>query len=205
LLLRYVENSFTIATKSTIGADFLSKQIDVDGKPVTLQIWVSKHTRRRERYHSLALYVSNNYIINNIQDTAGQERFQGLGTSFFRGADGVIFVFDVTRQSTFDELGPWMKSFLIQTNQEGNTAFPMLVLANKVDLDDRVVTRKQCEQWCDQLNIPFYETSAKEAINVDKAFEEITRLVLSKTKEDDLHYDSVDLDLGSKKKSDCPC
>lgn len=117
----------------------------------------------------------------------------------------MIFVFDVTRQSTFDELGPWMKSFLIQTNQEGNTAFPMLVLANKVDLDDRVVTRKQCEQWCDQLNIPFYETSAKEAINVDKAFEEITRIVLSKTKEDDLHYDSVDLDLGSKKKSDCPC
>jgi hypothetical protein len=47
LLLRYVENSFTIATKSTIGADFLSKQIEVDGKPVTLQIWVS--TERRER------------------------------------------------------------------------------------------------------------------------------------------------------------
>jgi len=177
LLVRYVENSFTIATKSTIGADFLSKEIEVDGKPVTLQIW----------------------------DTAGQERFQGLGTSFFRGADGVIFVFDVTRQATFDELGPWMKSFLIQTHQEGNTSFPMLVLANKVDLDDRVVTRFACEQWCDQLNIPFYETSAKEAINVDKAFEEITRLLLSKTKDDDLRYDTVDIDMGQKKKSDCPC
>jgi Ras-related protein Rab-7A len=203
LLLRYVENSFTIATKSTIGADFLSKQIDVDGKPVTLQIWVRRKSFTDAIQNQSRAFVHSLFFL--FQDTAGQERFQGLGTSFFRGADGVIFVFDVTRQSTFDELGPWMKSFLIQTNQEGNTAFPMLVLANKVDLDDRVVTRKQCEQWCDQLNIPFYETSAKEAINVDKAFEEITRLVLSKTKEDDLHYDSVDLDLGAKKKSDCPC
>jgi len=71
LLLRYVQNKFTIATKSTIGSDFLSKQdIIVEGRPVNLQIW----------------------------DTAGQERFQGLGTSFYRGADGVCFVFDVTRK-----------------------------------------------------------------------------------------------------------
>lgn len=55
------------------------------------------------------------------------------------------------------------------------------------------------------MNIPFFETSAKEAINVDKAFEEITRLVLSKTKEDDLNYDTVDLDMTTKKKGDCPC
>ena len=177
LLVRYVENTFTIATKSTIGADFLSKEIEVQGKPVTLQIW----------------------------DTAGQERFQGLGTSFFRGADGVIFVFDVTRQSTFDELGPWMKSFLIQTNQEGNTSFPMLVLANKVDLDDRVVTKKDCEKYCDQLNIPFFETSAKEAINVNKAFEEITRVVLSKMKEDDLTYNTEEMKLGGTGKKDCAC
>mmetsp|Transcript_3756 Transcript_3756/g.6115 ORF Transcript_3756/g.6115 Transcript_3756/m.6115 type:complete len:201 (+) Transcript_3756:60-662(+) len=177
LLVRYVENTFTIATKSTIGADFLSKEVEVDGKPVTLQIW----------------------------DTAGQERFQGLGTGFFRGADGVIFVFDVTRQETFDELGPWMKSFLIQTGQEGNTSFPMLVLANKVDLDDRVVSKKDVENYCDQLDISFYETSAKEAINVDKAFEEIARVVLSKTNEEDLNYDTVDLGAGDGKKGDCPC
>ena len=98
-----------------------------------------------------------------------------------------------------------MKAFLIQTGQEGNTDFPMIVLANKVDLDDREVTRKECEEYCDRLDIPFYETSAKEAVNVDKAFQEITRLVLSKVSDDDLNYDAVDLDLGGSQKKDCPC
>jgi len=175
LLVRYVENKFSIATKSTIGSDFLSKEIGVDGRPVTLQIW----------------------------DTAGQERFQGLGTHFYRGADGVCFVFDVTRRKTFEELDQWMKAFLIQVGQEGNDNFPMIILSNKIDLDNREVTKKEIEQWCSKQNLTFYETSAKECINVDKAFENIARLILSKTKEEDIKYDVVDLNLGEKKKDCC--
>jgi len=175
LLLRYVENKFTIATKSTIGSDFLSKEIEVDGKPITLQIW----------------------------DTAGQERFQGLGNSFYRGADGVIFVFDVTRKKSFDELPAWKKSFLIQIGQEANENFPMLILANKVDLDDRQVSKTEARDWCTEQGVQMYETSAKEAINVDKAFEEIARIALSRTKEDDVRYDTVDLNVNAKKKDSC--
>jgi len=175
LLVRYVENKFSIATKSTIGSDFLCKEINVDGRPVTLQIW----------------------------DTAGQERFQGLGTSFYRGADGVCFVFDVTRRKTFEELEQWKKAFLIQVGQEGNESYPMIILCNKVDLENREVTKKEVEQWCSKNNLTFYETSAKECINVDKAFENIARLILSRTKEEDIKYDVVDLNLNDKKKSDC--
>merc|ERR1711991_559433 len=69
LMVQYVSNKFTMQTKSTIGSDFLSKEIELGGRPLTLQIW----------------------------DTAGQERFQSLGTSFYRGSDGVVFVFDVGR------------------------------------------------------------------------------------------------------------
>mmetsp|Transcript_6813 Transcript_6813/g.9421 ORF Transcript_6813/g.9421 Transcript_6813/m.9421 type:complete len:199 (+) Transcript_6813:109-705(+) len=175
LLLRYVENKFTIATKSTIGSDFLSKEIEVDGKPVVLQIW----------------------------DTAGQERFQGLGTSFYRGADGVIFVFDVTRKKTFEELPAWKKAFLIQIGQENNSEFPMLVLANKIDLEDRQVSKKEVQDWCYSQNIQFYETSAKEAINVSKAFEDIARIALSKLKDDVKYEPGLNLDVNAKPKSDC--
>jgi len=175
LLVRYVENKFSIATKSTIGSDFLSKEISVDGRPVTMQIW----------------------------DTAGQERFQGLGTSFYRGADGVCFVFDVTRKKTFDELEAWKKAFLIQVGHEGNENFPMIILANKVDLENREVTKREVEQWCSKEGLSFYETSAKESINVDKGFEQIARLILSRTKEDNIKYEVVDLNLDDKKKKDC--
>jgi len=178
LLVRYVQNSFSIATKSTIGSDFLSKEIEIDGRPATLQIW----------------------------DTAGQERFQGLGTAFYRGADGVMFVFDCTKRNTFEALAAWKKAFLIQIGQEGNNEFPIMIVCNKVDKEnEREVTKKELKDWCDSQNLPFFETSAKDSINVDKAFEELSRVVLSRTKTEDIKYATVDLNLNQSKKSDCPC
>jgi len=175
LLVRYVQNNFSIATKSTIGSDFLSKDIEVDGKPITLQIW----------------------------DTAGQERFQGLGTAFYRGADGVVFVFDVTRRNTFEELSGWKKAFLIQIGQEGNDDFPMIIVANKVDAENRQVTKSEVKDWCQKQHLPFFETSAKEAINVDEAFKSIAKTVLSKAKDDDIKYSTVPLNIDQKKKDGC--
>jgi Ras-related protein Rab-7A len=176
LLLRYVENKFTMATKSTIGSDFLSKEVDVDDKPVTLQIW----------------------------DTAGQERFQGLGTSFYRGADGVVFVFDVTRRNTFEEIPAWKKAFLIQIGQENNDDFPILVLANKVDLPDRQVSKAEVKEYCAREGLPFFETSAKESLNVDRSFEKIASLILGQTKEEDMKFAAVDLNTGGNDDK-CPC
>jgi len=175
LLVRYVEGKFTIATKSTIGSDFLSKEIDIEGKPVTLQIW----------------------------DTAGQERFQGLSTSFYRGADGVMFVFDVTRRKTFEELGAWKKAFLIQIGQEGNDDFPIMIIANKVDLESREVPKKEIQQWCQTNGLTFLETSAKESINVEKAFMDLTKQVIAKTPEDNMKIETVDLGNKPEKKGGC--
>lgn len=101
-------------------------------------------------------------------------------------------------QKTFEELSQWKKAFLIQVGQEGNDSFPMIILANKVDLENREITKQECEQWCRKENVTFYETSAKEStlfigilfillgINVDKAFEQIAKLIISKTKEEDI-------------------
>jgi Ras-related protein Rab-7A len=74
LLNQFVNREFTAQYKATIGSDFSSKQLDVDGKFVTLQIW----------------------------DTAGQERFQSLGPTFYRGTDCCILVYDVTRPASFE-------------------------------------------------------------------------------------------------------
>eukprot|EP01126_Amoeba_proteus_P054058 TRINITY_DN661_c0_g2_i20.p1 TRINITY_DN661_c0_g2~~TRINITY_DN661_c0_g2_i20.p1 ORF type:complete len:202 (-),score=39.20 TRINITY_DN661_c0_g2_i20:215-820(-) len=178
LLVRYVDNKFNVATKSTIGADFLSKQIEVNDQAVTLQIW----------------------------DTAGQERFQGLGTTFYRGSDGAIFVFDVTRRDTFDALKQWKQSFLIQVGQEGNDRFPMLLIANKIDrLEDRVITTKMVEEFCKEEKMDFVECSAKDATNVNKAFELVTQLVIAQTKPSDFQYDAVRLDLTAEKPDDGCC
>jgi len=175
LLLRYIENKFNMNTKSTIGSDFLSKELEIDGRPVTLQIW----------------------------DTAGQERYQGLGTSFYRGADGVMFVFDYGRKKTFDELPNWKKAFLIQIAQDNSKDFPIIILGNKADLEDRQVTKKEVQDWCFSQNLPFYETSAKDGLNVEKAFNEISRLMLARTKDEDVKYATVDL--GATKKKDDGC
>jgi len=175
--MRYVDNSFTLATKSTIGADYLTKVIEVDDQVCTLNIW----------------------------DTAGQERFQGLGNNFFRGSDAAIFVYDVSRKNTFDELKSWIDQFLIQIAQEGNYKYPMHIIGNKIDRPDRIVTREAAKEFCDKLGVEYFECSAKESVNVEKAFESIARLALSKMNPTQYNFDdTIDIDnAGDKKKDDC--
>jgi Ras-related protein Rab-7A len=127
-----------------------------------------------------------------------------LGTSFYRGADGVVFVFDTTRRNTFEEIPAWKKAFLIQIGQENNENFPILVVANKVDLPDRQVPKSEVKEYCARENLPFFETSAKESLNVDRTFEKIAQLILGQTKEEDMKFAAVDLQ-GGQKKDDCPC
>ncbi|TKR92292.1 hypothetical protein L596_006975 [Steinernema carpocapsae] len=87
LLDRYVNHRFSQNFKTTIGMDFFTKQLYVSKRKVTVQLW----------------------------DTAGQERFQSLGSSFFRGSDGVILVYDVTNAKSFKSLEHWKDDFLIQS------------------------------------------------------------------------------------------
>lgn len=177
LHVKYVNNKFTMQTKSTIGSDFLSKEIELRGRPVTLQIW----------------------------DTAGQERFQSLGTSFYRGSDGVVFVFDVGRPETFKALGQWRDAFLIQAGIADAKTFPMLVLANKVDIEDRKVSQKEAKDWCAAQGLEYMETSAKEALNVSKAFESLADSVIENLPDEEMSYETVDLSQKQAAKKDEPC
>merc|ERR1711935_338496 len=120
LMNQYVNNKFSNRYKATIGADFLTKEVMVDERLVTMQIW----------------------------DTAGQERFQSLGVAFYRGADSCVLVFDVNVAKTFENLDSWRDEFLIQAGPRDPDNFPFVVIGNKVDLDQRVVSQKRAVAWC---------------------------------------------------------
>jgi len=184
LMNRYHSNKFTGQYKATIGADFLSKELMIPSmnnmpQKCTLQIW----------------------------DTAGQERFQSLGTSFYRGADACLLVYDVTDTKSYEALTRWKDEFLRQIGRtSGSTSgrnsiygqqpfssgggdgdFPFVLLGNKVDKDtngssERRVMRTDAEQWCRENGgssmMPYYETSAKTAVNVENAFIQVAKMAL---------------------------
>ena len=93
--------------------------------------------------------------------------------AFYRGADSCILVFDVNNSKSFETIDSWKDEFLIQANPRDVANFPFILIGNKVDQDQskRMVSQKRALNWCAANgNIPYFETSAKEAINVDQAF-----------------------------------
>lgn len=123
LMNQYVNRKFSNQYKATIGADFLTKEVMVDDRLVTMQV-----------LEILILCGGRDYFlcISQIWDTAGQERFQSLGVAFYRGADCCVLVFDVTSPTSFKDLDSWRDEFLIQASPRDPENFPFVVLGNKV-------------------------------------------------------------------------
>jgi len=157
LLDRFVHKRFTGSFKSTIGADFLTQELELDKKLVTLQIW----------------------------DTAGQERFNSLGRIYYRGADCCLLVFDVTRSKSLQDLSFWRQEFIKNANIDPDN-FTFLLLGNRCDLDsEREVSSQMAQEWCRTHGaLEYVETSAKTGANVDKAFRLAVQDVLRRTAAD---------------------
>lgn len=148
---QYKYKRFSQQYKATIGADFLTKEVPIDDRLVTLQIW----------------------------DTAGQERFQSLGVAFYRGADACVLVYDLTVLKTFENLEGWMEEFLIHASPSNMETFPFVILGNKADLGRRKVSESKAKKFCQfKGGIPHFETSAKDALNVEQAFHTIAKNAL---------------------------
>jgi len=129
LMGQYVSHKFTNQYKATIGADFLTKEVQIDDRLVTMQIW----------------------------DTAGQERFQSLGVAFYRGADCCVLVYDVTSANSFKALDSWRDEFLIQAGPRDPENFPFVVIGNKIDLENRAIQTRKAQNWCEEKsNIPCF-------------------------------------------------
>ncbi|KAK7930379.1 hypothetical protein WMY93_006774 [Mugilogobius chulae] len=139
LLLRFADDTFLDKTINTIGVDFKIRTIELGGKTIKLQIW----------------------------DTAGQERFRTFSCSYYRGAHGIIVVYDVTRQESFNNVKQWLQEIDLSADESVNK----LLVGNKCDLTTKkVVDYTTAKEFADHLGIPFLETSAKNATNVDQAF-----------------------------------
>lgn len=152
LMNRYVANKFDNQLFHTIGVEFLNKELEVEGRSVTLQIW----------------------------DTAGQERFRSLRTPFYRGSDCCLLAFSLDDSQSFINLSNWKKEFAYYADVRDPDRFPFVILGNKVDVKERQVSPDESLRWCrDNGGHPYFETSAKDAINVTAAFEEAVRRVLA--------------------------
>ncbi|KAL8025639.1 putative small GTP-binding protein [Plasmopara halstedii] len=139
LLLRFADDTYTESYISTIGVDFKIRTIELDGKTIKLQIW----------------------------DTAGQERFRTITSSYYRGAHGIIVVYDVTDQESFNNVKQWLHEIDRYACENVNK----LLVGNKSDLTaKRVVSTDAAKEFAESLGIEFLETSAKNAANVEKAF-----------------------------------
>ena len=151
LILRYTEETFNSKLVNSIGVDFKMKKKEIDGKIIKVQIW----------------------------DTAGHERFRSITYSYYRGANAIIIVFDLSDKKSFINIIEWLKQ--IEKHAKENV-FKFLV-GNKSDLiDERKVTYEEAKQYADEHDLPYIETSAKEGININELFDTSIKTFLTNTK-----------------------
>jgi len=134
LLLRYANDSFSPTFITTIGIDFKIKNVSIDGKRVKLQIW----------------------------DTAGQERFRTITTSYFRGAQGIILVYDVTDRRSFESIRNWVS----QIQQHADVHVNKILVGNKCDmLDEKVVSTEEGQRLAKEFGKKFYIMSPSNGLS----------------------------------------
>eukprot|EP00457_Paulinella_chromatophora_P014220 gb/GEZN01014617.1/.p1 GENE.gb/GEZN01014617.1/~~gb/GEZN01014617.1/.p1 ORF type:complete len:218 (-),score=32.71 gb/GEZN01014617.1/:176-829(-) len=151
LLMRFAEQTYSDTLMTTIGIDFKTKMVELDKSIIKLQVW----------------------------DTAGQERFEslsagGLTRAYYRGAMGIILVYDITDARSLNNIRNWMRN--IESNAEDHV--DKVLVGNKSDMEtEREVDTEKGQALADQYGIPFFETSAKDDVLVTEAFLELAKIV----------------------------
>jgi len=143
-LLRFCDDAWTPSFITTIGIDFKIRTIELDGKRIKLQIW----------------------------DTAGQERFRTITTAYYRGAMGILLVYDITNRQSFENIRTWNNNI----EQHASDGVNKILIGNKRDwTDKRMVTEEEGKELADELGVKFQETTAKENKGVEEAFFTLAR------------------------------
>lgn len=162
LLLRYTSNKFIKNSLATIGIDFQAKVINFNGKSVKLKVW----------------------------DTAGQERFRNITQQYYKSADGIVLVYDVTNRDSFEKVTDWMKQINMYTQTD---KIGLVLLGNKADLAPREVKNEEGIEMAKKFGIKHFETSALNNLNVDESFRYLTEEIMNKKNID------VNTDVGKEK------
>ena len=149
-LVRYADNVFTNAYMSTIGMDYKFKNVELeDGNTILLQIW----------------------------DTAGQERFRTITKNLYKGAAGIVLIYDITNRKTFTNVRKWIKNI----KEEAPNKVILILVGNKADLEEkREVEKEEGEEMAAEYNIPFFESSAQSGLNIKSVFIALAKLLVEK-------------------------
>ncbi len=146
LIKRYSENTFSDNYITTVGANFATKRIQINGKQITSQYW----------------------------DMGGQPQFKIVRQNFYRGARGVIYVFDVSRRETFENLEKWREEVNeILDDTSG------IIIGNKIDLP-RNVDEEEAREYALSINVQYFETSVLENINIQESMNKINEIIFEK-------------------------
>eukprot|EP00914_Ancora_sagittata_P029735 GHVO01058953.1.p1 GENE.GHVO01058953.1~~GHVO01058953.1.p1 ORF type:complete len:222 (+),score=35.97 GHVO01058953.1:46-666(+) len=149
VLFRFSEDAFNSTFISTIGIDFKIRTIELEGKKIKLQIW----------------------------DTAGQERFRTITTAYYRGAMGIMLVYDITNEKSFYNIRTWIRNI----EEHASNDVEKMILGNKCDMNDRrQVSKEKGEALAVEYGVKFLETSAKASINVEEGFISLARDIKAK-------------------------
>ncbi len=148
ILMQYTQDTFDSKTKNTIGVDLKVRMVDFMGKRLKLTLW----------------------------DTAGQERFRTLTASYYRGANGVVLVYDVTNRASFEHVKDWLEEVNVYCTNE---RVVRMLVGNKIDReDDRKVTKVEAMDFARSHGMLFIECSAKTKEGVNQAFQELIQKTL---------------------------
>ena len=147
-LTRYADNTYHEDYLSTIGMDYKIKNYELEnGNIIKLYIW----------------------------DTAGQDRFRSITSNYYKGADGIILIYDITKQETFNNVRNWITSI----KEEAPAKVVLILVGNKVDDEkNRAVQQSEGEKIADEYNLPFLECSAKSDINVTETFDVLVKKIV---------------------------
>mmetsp|Transcript_19784 Transcript_19784/g.58880 ORF Transcript_19784/g.58880 Transcript_19784/m.58880 type:complete len:204 (+) Transcript_19784:271-882(+) len=174
LLLRYANDTFSSTFITTIGIDFKIKTISLGGKRVKLQIW----------------------------DTAGQEQFRTITRSYFRGAQGIVLVYDITDRRTFNSVRSWMAQITDHADNQVNK----ILVGNKCDNEGkRKVSFDEGQQLAREYGVAFLEASAKTNVNVTEAFQAIAQQVVGRIPRGRPETTSYELKPQARGKGKCAC
>ena len=167
ILSKYISDEYDPDTQATIGVELSTKNYTFDNNEVKVQIW----------------------------DTAGQEKYRSITSSYYKGAHGCLLVYDITRKATFENIDKWLAEIKLSSNNEIN----MVLIGNKCDLEDkREVSIEEAQNKAKLLNMAFMETSALNGTNVEKAFNELVNNVYQNNKQ--IFHQDVNIRIDDKDK-----
>ena len=169
ILRRFVENKFLKNHLATIGIDFKTKTINIKNKEIKLKIW----------------------------DTAGEERFHNITQQYYKDADGIVLVYDVTDEASYDKIRDWMDQIISNTPKD---TISLVLLGNKCDFEERAVTEEQGKKLGEEFKISYFETSPLTGQGIKEAFDQLTKDIMKIRDVDNGKNTSIELKKGKIKK-----